>query len=84
MAQLMIFLYLMALLVRPQDWFGPVMGFPTGYVITLLMFSMGMVSYLSDRPRYAIPHNRLGMRSQRCKNRIRWNNSHLGRTDTCM
>lgn len=59
MAQFMILLYLMALLVRPQDWFEPVMGFPTGYVITLVMFSMGMASYLSDRPRYAIPHNRL-------------------------
>ena len=59
MAQVLIALYLLALLIRPQDWFGPVMGFPTGYAITLLMFIVGSINYFTDRGRYENPHNRL-------------------------
>lgn len=59
MANLLVFLYMIALLVRPQDWFGPFIGLPTGFVITLAMFVGGLINYLSDRPRYATPHNRL-------------------------
>lgn len=59
MANLLVFLYMIALLVRPQDWFGPLIGLPTGFVITLAMFVGGLINYLSDRPRYATPHNRL-------------------------
>ena len=59
MARVLVFCYLIALLVRPQDWFGPFIGLPTGFVITLAMFVGGLVNYLSDRSRYETPHNRL-------------------------
>jgi putative inorganic carbon (hco3(-)) transporter len=59
MSRLLVFLYLVAQLVRPQDWFGPLMGFPTGYVLTLLMFLTGFTVYLRDRQFFSIPHNRL-------------------------
>lgn len=57
MVRVLIFCYLIALLVRPQDWFGPFIGLPTGFVITLAMFVGGLFNYLSDRSRYEIPHN---------------------------
>jgi O-antigen ligase len=59
MVRVLVFCYLIALLVRPQDWFGPFIGLPTGFVITLAMFTGGLINFLSDRPRYEIPHNRL-------------------------
>lgn len=59
MSRLLVFLYLVAQLVRPQDWYEPLMGFPTGYVLTLLMFVSGFVVYLQDRQFFSIPQNRL-------------------------
>lgn len=57
MANALILMYLLALLVRPQDWFGPLMGLPTGYVITLTMFVGGLFNYLSNPRKYSLPQN---------------------------
>lgn len=57
MARVMVLLYLIALLVRPQDWFGPLLGLPTTVVITLPMFLGGLAVYLANPEKYRVPHN---------------------------
>ncbi len=57
LSRFFIFLYLVVLLVRPQDWFEPVLGLPTSFVVTLPMFLGGLAAYLGDRERYRVPHN---------------------------
>jgi len=57
LSRLFIFLYLVALLVRPQDWLEPLVGLPTTFVITLPMLLGGLAVYLGDRSRYRVPHN---------------------------
>jgi putative inorganic carbon (hco3(-)) transporter len=52
-------LYLIALLIRPQDWFEPMKGLPTGYVISLTMTVVGAIAYLRERDKYAIPQNKM-------------------------
>lgn len=51
--------YLIALLIRPQDWFEPVKGLPTGYVISLAMVVVGFAAYVRERDKYAIPQNKM-------------------------
>jgi O-antigen ligase len=48
---------MVALLIRPQDWFEPVLGLPTGLIITGAMYLVGAVGWLKDRESYRVPHN---------------------------
>lgn len=57
MTKAFIFFYLVALLVRPQDWVEPIIGLPTTILITLPLFVAGLVVYMRDRARFQVPHN---------------------------
>lgn len=57
MSKAFIFLYLVTLLIRPQDWFEPVLGLPTTILIIAPMFVAGLMAYLRDRARFQVPHN---------------------------
>lgn len=56
---LVIYLYLIALYVRPQDWVPAVLGWPTAYIIMPIGMLIGASHYFGDPKRFALPQNRL-------------------------
>lgn len=54
-----VYLYMIALYVRPQDWVPMFLGLPTAYIIIPLGMAMGAANYLRDTKQYQLPQNRL-------------------------
>lgn len=52
-------LYMVALLVRPQDWVPGIVGFPTGGILISLGLAFGFTRLLADAARYRVPQNSL-------------------------
>jgi putative inorganic carbon (hco3(-)) transporter len=52
-------LYMVALLVRPQDWVPGFVGFPTGGILISLCLAIGFTRLRADTARYRVPQNLL-------------------------
>jgi len=56
---LFVYLYIIAMYIRPQDWVPGLVGFPTAFVIIPLGFIAGLLQYQKNPQLYKTPHNYL-------------------------
>lgn len=59
MAMTLIFLYLIGLYVRPQDWVPAFLGLPTATIIIPLAMIGAVSNYMGSRESFQLPQNRL-------------------------
>jgi putative inorganic carbon (hco3(-)) transporter len=59
MKEILIYLYMVALLIRPQDWVLGLVGLPTGDLLIPLGLLLGFTNVLADRENFRMPHNTL-------------------------
>ncbi len=57
MALIPIYLYLIALYIRPQDWVPFFLGWPTAYLIIPFGMAIAISQYTGERERFRIPQN---------------------------
>lgn len=59
MAMIFVFLYMIALYVRPQDWAPAFLGLPTATIIIPIAMVAGISNYMRARESFQLPQNRL-------------------------
>ncbi len=59
MTAFLIYLYLIALYVRPQDWVPAFLDLPTAYLIIPLGLALGFVAYRREPEKFQLPQNRI-------------------------
>jgi len=59
MAILLIYLYLLALYVRPQDWIPAFLDLPTAYLIIPFCLTLGFMEYRREPEKFQLPQDKL-------------------------
>lgn len=59
MTVFLVYLYLIALYVRPQDWVPVFLGWPTAYLIIPLGLVLGFIEYRRGPEKFQLPQNKI-------------------------
>ncbi|MHB1142291.1 MAG: O-antigen ligase family protein [Sulfuricaulis sp.] len=57
MAMILVYLYMVTIYIRPQDWVPGLIGLPTAFIIIPLGFALGFINYRREPEKFQMPQN---------------------------